>query len=260
MHRFFAPGADRADVVVRLPDYEARHLTQVLRLGPGAAIRVFDGHGREHAAVVADAGRAGVRVRTGYAVPPPPEPGVRVTLGMALLKGRKVDAVVRDATMLGVHVIQPLVTLRTEVPVRRFGAAAAERWTRIAVASAKQCGRAFVPRIHPPLDLDRFLDGADADASLRLLLVEPAAARGAATVRSLAGEPRPSSALVAVGPEGGWTDAEVAQATRAGFRPTTLGRRTLRAEAVPVAALAVLHFVWRDDDSPGAPAAAGTRG
>ena len=256
MHRFFAPGADRADVVVGLPDDEARHLTQVLRLGPGDAVRVFDGRGREHAAVVTDAGRAGVRVRTGCAVPAPPEPGVRVTLGAALLKGRKVDTVVRDATMLGVHVIQPLVTLRTEVPARRFGAAAAERWTRIAVASAKQCGRAFVPRVHPPLDFDRFLDGANAAAGLRLLLVEPAAARGAASVQSLSGEARPSSAVVAVGPEGGWTEVEVAQAARAGFRPTTLGRRALRAEVVPVAALAVLHFVWRDDDPPGAPAAA----
>ncbi|MCY4075387.1 MAG: 16S rRNA (uracil(1498)-N(3))-methyltransferase [Acidobacteria bacterium] len=260
MHRFFAPGADRADVVVGLPDDEARHLTQVLRLGPGDAVRVFDGRGREHAAVVTDAGRAGVRVRTGCAVAAPAEPGVRVTLGAALLKGRKVDAVVRDATMLGVHVVQPLVTLRTEVPARRFGAAAAERWTRIAVASAKQCGRAFVPRVHPPLDFDRFLDAANAAAGLRLLLVEPAAAGGVASVRSLAGEPRPSAAVVAVGPEGGWTEVEVAQATRAGFRPTTLGRRALRAEAVPVAALAVLHFLWRDDDPPGAPSAVGTEG
>ena len=260
MHRFFAPGADRADVIIGLPDDEARHLTQVLRLGPGDAVRVFDGRGRERAAVVADAGRAGVRVRTGRAVPAPPEPGVRVTLGAALLKGRKVDAVVRDATMLGVHVIQPLVTARTDVPALRFGAGAARRWTRIAVASAKQCGSAFVPRIHPPLDLDRFLDGANAGAGLRLLLVEPAAAGGAAPVRALAGEPRPSSAVVAVGPEGGWTDVEMAQAARAGFRPTTLGRRTLRAEAVPVAALAVLHFVWRDDDPAGAHGTAGTEG
>ena len=82
-------------------------------------------------------------------------------------------------------------------------------------------------------------------------------------MRSLAGEPRPSSAVVAEGPEGGWTEVEVAQAARAGFRPTTLGPRALRAEAVPVAALAVLHFVWRDDDPAGAPgtaAAAGTEG
>ncbi|MCY3842419.1 MAG: 16S rRNA (uracil(1498)-N(3))-methyltransferase, partial [Acidobacteria bacterium] len=72
MHRFFAPGADRADIVVGLPDDEARHLTQVLRLAPGDAVRVFDGQGREHTAVVTVAGRAGVRVRTGRAVPAPP--------------------------------------------------------------------------------------------------------------------------------------------------------------------------------------------
>ena len=261
MHRFFAPGADREDVVVDLPDDEARHLTQVLRLGPGDAVRVFDGRGREHAAVVADAGRAGVRVRTRSAVAAPPEPGVRVMLGVALLKSRKVDAVVRDATMLGVRALQPLVTTRTDVPARRFGAAAAERWTRIAIASAKQCGRAFVPRIHPPVAFDRFLGDVSDGASLRIILVEPAAAGAAASpVRSLTAEPRPASAVVVVGPEGGWTEAEVTKAARAGFRVTTLGRRTLRAEAVPPAALSVLHFVWQDDDPPDAPAAVETAG
>ena len=261
MHRFFAPGADLPDVVVDLPDDEARHLTQVLRLGTGDAVRVFDGRGREHAGVVTEAGRAGVRIRTRSALPAPPEPGVRVTLGAALLKGRKVDTVVRDATMLGVHAVQPLVTTRTEAPARRVGAAAATRWTRIAIASAKQCGRAFVPHIHPPVTLDLFLGNADPDPGLRILLVEPAVADAAASpVRSLAAEPRPASAVVAVGPEGGWTEAEVAQANRAGFRATTLGRRTLRAEAVPAAALSVLHFVWQDDDPPGAPEAARTAG
>ena len=259
MHRFFVPGADRSDVVVDLPDDEARHLTQVLRLRTGDAVRVFDGRGREHAAVVTEAGRAGVRVRTRNTLPAPPEPGVRVTLGAALLKGRKLDAVVRDATMLGVHALQPLVTTRTDVPARGVGASVAERWTRIAIASAKQCGRAVVPHIRPPVALDRFV--GDPGASLRILLVEPSAAYAAVSpVRSLAAEPRPASAAVAVGPEGGWTETEVALAARAGFRPTTLGWRTLRAEAVPAAALSVLHFVWQDDEPPGAPAAAGRAG
>ncbi len=255
MHRFFAPGAGRSDVVVDLPEDEARHLTQVLRLRAGDSVRVFDGRGREHGAVVTEAGRGGVRVRTRSALPMPPEPGVRVTLGAALLKGRRVDEVVRDATMLGVHAVQPLVTTRTEVPARRFGAAAAERWTRIAIASAKQCGRAVVPDIRPPVALDRFL--GNPGAGLRILLVEPAAADAAVSpVRSLASEPRPASAVVAVGPEGGWTETELVVAARAGFRATTLGRRTLRAEAVPAVALSVLHFVWQDDEPPGASAAA----
>ena len=251
MHRFFAPHADRVDVVVDLPDEEARHLTQVLRLGTGDAVRVFDGRGREHEAVVTGAGRAGVRVRTQRSVPAIPEPNVRVTLGVALLKGRKVDTVVRDATMLGVHTVQPLVTTRTDVPPRRFGAAAAARWTRIAVASAKQCGRAFVPQVQPPIEFARFLVEAREAADLRILLVDPGKRDASARpVRSLATESRPDSAVVAIGPEGGWTEDETVRAVRLGFRPTTLGRRTLRAEAVPAAALSVLNFVWEDDDPP----------
>lgn len=251
MHRFFAPRADRPDLVVDLPDDEARHLSQVLRLGTGDAVRVFDGRGHEHEAVVTGAGRVGARVRTGRAVRTAPEPGVRVTLAVALLKGRKVDTVVRDATMLGVQAVQPLVTTRSDVPARRFGAAAAARWTRIAIASAKQCGRAVVPRVREPIAVGRFLDDAGLRDELGIFLVEPATSHAAPrSLRRLAAEPPPDSAVVAVGPEGGWTGDETAHAMRVGFRAVTLGRRTLRAEAAPAIVLSVLHFVWQDDDPP----------
>ena len=247
-YRFFAPDADRPALTVQLPADEGRHLARVLRLKDGNAVRVFDGRGHEHAAVVTSVGRECVTVRTGSAVAPTREGAVRVRLAVALLKGRKLDNVVRDATMLGASVVTPLLTANTARPLNTQRTAARARWVSIAVASAKQCGRAVVPQIDEPTTFDRFVQTAPADG-LRLLLVEPAAAPGtgaAESVRALSAATPPATATVVIGPEGGWTRAERDRAVDAGFRAVTLGTRTLRADAAPVAALCVLQFVWGD--------------
>ena len=80
---------------------------------------------------------------------------------------------------------------------------------------------------------------------MRLLLVEPSASVEGHPVSTLAGD-RPASASLLVGPEGGWSADEIAAAGRAGYVPITLGRRTLRADAVPIVAIGVLQFLWGD--------------
>ena len=106
----------------------------------------------------------------------------------------------------------------------------------------------MVPAVRPPALLRRFLEDAPPDA-VRLLLAEPAAARpnpASAAVDALRDAPRPARAVLAIGPEGGWTDEEIRGSEAAGFHPLTLGRRTLRAETAPVAALSILRFAWDD--------------
>src|SRR2546426_11773221 len=105
--RFYVPDAHAPGDLVALPDEEADHLTRVLRLKAGDAVRVFNGRGHEFDAVVDQAGKSGVHVRVGRAAQPAPEPRVAITLAQAVLKGDKMDDVVRDATMLGVAEIQP---------------------------------------------------------------------------------------------------------------------------------------------------------
>ena len=148
MHRFYVPDLPHEGALVALSDEEARHLTQVLRLELGDSVRVFDGRGREHDARVEVTARQRAEVRVGAHAAPAPEVPVRLTLAAALLKGDKFDDVVRDAAMLGVHVVCPLVTARTEVPAARAGKVSrVERWKRVALNSVKQCGRAVVPEI-----------------------------------------------------------------------------------------------------------------
>ena len=116
------------------------------------------------------------------------------------------------------------------------------RWHRVAIASAKQCGRAVVPRIEPPGAFEVLLD--DTSIAHKLLLVEPSASSPSLDGNPI-GDVAPASALILIGPEGGWAEEEVQRAIAAGFRPLSLGARTLRAESAPLAALAVLSWMWK---------------
>ena len=241
--RFHVPAVTAASSSVALPEDEAEHLVRVLRLGVGDQVEVFDGRGGLWRAEVVHATRKSAAIRALEALPAAREVSVELTLVASVLKGDKMDDVVRDAVMLGVAAIQPVVSERAETGLAvmtRSGRVA--RWQRIAVSSAKQCGRAVVPPIHPVMTLGRYW--SEKTAAVRLLCVEPAAApSGVREVRSVA---KPTAAHLIVGPEGGWTVTEVTAARDSGAILMSLGPRTLRADAVPIVALAALLTTWSE--------------
>jgi 16S rRNA (uracil1498-N3)-methyltransferase len=245
--RFLAPGSYVTGDEIDLPHDEAQHLTRVLRLRAGDDVRVFDGRGREFTATVVRAGRAAASVRIGVRHAPAPEPRVAITVAQAVLKGDKMDDVVRDAVMIGAATIQPIVTTRTEIALETLRRGhRRERWERVAVSSAKQCGRAVVPPIAEPVAFDAL---PDALRALRVpepafMLVEPGAAAGAQALTEMGADP-PREATLVIGPEGGWTEDELDRAA-AVCRLITLGGRTLRADAMGVVAIAALFALWRE--------------
>ena len=239
--RFYAPELEWSVREGDLPADEAHHLTRAMRLGTGDDIAVFDGRGREFHARVVSAVRGRVRIELLEAIAPAPEARVPLTLVQAVLKGDKMDAVVRDATMLGVTAIEPVITSRT---IARLPRRENDRWQRVAVSSAKQCRRAVVPSIAAPRPFSDWL--AASAHGLSLILVEPSAAdRDVCSLRVLEDHAPASLALIA-GPEGGWTQDERAHAERAGCIAVTLGGLTLRADAIAVAAIAIARFALRD--------------
>jgi 16S rRNA (uracil1498-N3)-methyltransferase len=245
VHRFFAPSFDPGDETAMLPRDEAEHLTRVLRLGVGDTVAVFDGRGHEFLARVASAVRRDVRVQLLSRIEPAAESGVGLTLAQAVLKGDKMDEVIRDAVMLGVAAVQPIVTKRTESTVAALmKGARVERWRRVALASVKQSRRAVMPDIRMPQTLETLLD--EPSSTLRLMLVEPGASADVEPMSAMREMPRPGDAMLFVGPEGGWTEPEWSAAAARGIRLVSLGARTLRADAVPVAAISVLQFIWDD--------------
>lgn len=236
--RFYLPGLD-SDGRGVLDDDEAGHLTRVLRLGFGDEIDVFDGRGGMFRARVEEASRGRVAVQVLEPAAAAPEPALAITLVMSMLKGDKMDAVIRDAVMMGVFAVQPVVSDHGDVSLeatsrgRRW-----ERWQRIAVSSAKQCGRAVVPVIHAPRALTEWITHAPAPPVL--VLTEPGAGPGL----TLSDLPREPSAHLLIGPEGGWSAEETAAFRSAGFTPVSLGGRTLRADAAPMVAMAAVFERW----------------
>ena len=225
--------------MVVLPPDEAHHLVRVLRLRPGDGVGLFDGAGGEWLGLVLTLDPE-VTIEIVDAAAPAAEPPVHVTLAVGLLKGGQMDTVVRDATMLGAAAIVPLTTSHVAITRRAWqSGTSTDRWQRVAVASARQSRRAVVPAVAPVTSFERVFD--DVPADIVLMAVEPA--RSAAAPVGEVGS-RPDRALVLIGPEGGWSDAEVDHARSRRARLCSLGPRTLRAETVPTVVLSSLWAQW----------------
>lgn len=239
--RVHAPDAPADGGNLEVPPDEAHWLREVLRLGPGARVRVFDGRGAEWEAVIAVSSKRRVSVALEARRAVTPEPRVVYTLALPVLKGNATEAIVRDAVMMGVARLRPFLSARTEASIAAVQRGRRHtRWQRVAVASAKQSGRATVPAVDDVVSFDRLVnDGRDGP---RLIFVEPGVS-GAQAVTEI---PAPAAALLATGPEGGWSPDEVTRAVSAGWQTVRLGPRVLRAEAAPLAALAACQAVWKD--------------
>lgn len=237
-----AAGPAEADALtgqdVDISESESHHLVHVLRARPGDEIVVFDGAGREWGARIAGTTPRSVRVTLLASQPPVAEPPVRLTLAVALLKGDAMDEVIRDATALGAAVVVPMTSAHVTVPERVWRARSTDRWTRVAVSAAKQSGRAVVPVVHPVTPLADILASTSAD--LRVLCAEPGIAEGQ-TVTALT---RPRSALVCIGPEGGWSPKEIEAARANGAVLVACGPRTIRSTLMPAVVLAALWTQW----------------
>ena len=240
--RFYAPPEDfvhQTNTVV-LGEEEARHLRDVLRLRVGDEVFVFDGAGREFRGLVKESGKRGATLEIlAEVAPAQPESPLDLTLAVALLKGEKFDLVVQKATELGVTRIVPMQTARADVRLRdaRDAAQRGVRWRRIALAAAKQAGRAVVPQIAECAVFASFVE--EADGAARFIFSERGGAAFPANVAV-------ASTVALVGPEGGWTDEELNLAQNAGWQSVTLGGRILRAETAALVAAVLLQHTFGD--------------
>ena len=241
MHRFYAPDVDRSRAEAVLSPEESHHLVRVLRLVRGDEVVIFDGRGHEYLARVTRPDRHAAAVAIGDALPPSPEPAIAIELAQAVLKGDKMDGVVRDATMAGVSRIVPLVSERTFAKLSSLARAhALERWQRVAVSSAKQCRRSRLPEVAEPRQFLEWLEMPF--EGRRLLLAEPHPGAITGALREALGDAPPPAVCCIVGPEGGWTAEERQAAVDAGCPPVTLGPMTLRADAAGLVAVSVVNF------------------
>ncbi|MEP6706259.1 MAG: 16S rRNA (uracil(1498)-N(3))-methyltransferase [Pyrinomonadaceae bacterium] len=247
--RFYAPAsafaANRESGTVA--GDEARHLLDVLRLGRGDEVFVFDGQGREYRCVVGEVERGSAHFNVIEEVEPgSSESPLKLTLAVALLKGEKFDLVVQKTTELGVTRIVPLKTTRADVrlPDSAEARKRVTRWQRIALEAAKQSGRAFVPQVAAPIEFSLWLRSNESISEQRMMFSERGGAPLWETISHWPAKPGTITALV--GSEGGWADDELEQARETGCQIITLGGRTLRAETAAIAATGLLQHLFGD--------------
>lgn len=241
MPRIHIPAERIEGEQIPLRSREVRYLIKVLRLGPGDEVTVFDGEGGEYRSDLCEDYQGGIYLAIREALSPERESPLRITLGQGLLKGEKMKFVIQKATELGVARIVPLVTSRSipivegeQEPLRL------ERWRRIAQEAAKQCGRTVVPQVEAIHELEDFCS-QDEGAQIILWEEEPT------PLREVIGRIDPSRGVtVLIGPEGGFSEAEVSSAQGHGFLVAGLGQRVLRAETAALSVLSILQHRFGD--------------
>jgi len=243
LRRFFVPdlaGTCGPGRRVALPDEEAHHAVDVLRLAPGAAVELFDGRGLRAAGQIAESSRARTIVQIDRIATRQERHEPIMHLAFAAPKAKRLDWLLEKATELGCASLQPVRFRRSVAGAGPLTPAKRRRWLGRCVAAAKQARLDFLPETGDPMVLNDFLkECAD---GLRLLGDTDADAMPLPKV--LAGGGRPAITVL-VGPEGGLTEAERTAAIAAGFVPVRAGATTLRTETAAVSLLAVALALCR---------------
>ena len=240
-NRLLVSGALINGAEFELEGDRARYLGKVLRSRVGDQLTVFNGEGSEWPATIIRIGKNSVVLELGDGVEATAESPLKIHLVQGISRGDRMDFVVQKATELGVKRITPVLT---EYGVVKLNGERAEKrrehWQKIANSACEQSGRTRLPLIDTPLPMKNWFGNKPAKVDAELIL-----APGAAV--ALAGIDAPNTKVcVLIGPEGGFSESECADAEVSGFTAVSLGPRVLRTESAAIATLAVLQSLWGD--------------
>ena len=224
---------------IDLPEDAANHLVRVLRMQAGDACVLFNGDGQDYAATLLAANKRGVEVEVGASTEVDNESPLRIALVQGIARGEKMDWILQKATELGVASVLPVQSDRSEVKldaeraVKRLA-----HWRSVVVSACEQSGRARVPEVEAAQPLANV---GTRLASTHRYLLDPEAKDAIATMPAIDGD-----CVLAVGPEGGWSERDRAVLEAAGFKGLRLGPRILRTETAGIAAIAALQSRFGD--------------
>lgn len=237
MNRFHIP-ADKIhnDTVIFSPE-QTKHIRDVLRLKKGERILVFDGTGNEYEVElerISPRAEGKIVAKKSHGLP-----SFHLTLAQSIPKGDKMDWIVEKGTEIGIDTFRPFISERTVVKIDEKNAPKKkERWQKIAVSAAEQCRGFFVPEIANIITFQQALERTAQDG-LRLILWEEE--KNTALKNILRGTELPNITIF-VGPEGGFSSAEIEQAKNADVIPVTLGPRILRSETTGLVVSAIIAY------------------
>lgn len=240
MPRFFTQDITEAGGCITGED--AKHIAKVLRMKVGDELTVCDTKGHDYDCMIEEIGAGEVRLKVLSVAPSQSEPDVRVHLYQAMPKADKMETIIQKAVELGAVSITPVMTRRC---VSRPDAKSMDkklvRYNRIALEAAKQCGRGVVPPVLPLLELPQALEQMQR-TGCPILFYENATAPAKQVIAKARESGKELEIAVLIGAEGGFDEDEVALAREHGCHILSLGKRILRCETAPLAALTILMY------------------
>jgi 16S rRNA (uracil1498-N3)-methyltransferase len=234
MHRFFTTEIRENTAVVRGDD--VKHIAKVLRLRAGDVVQLCDGRGNECDAVIASVSSDAVTFDTQPWHAAVTEPDTKVTLFQCLPKAGKMETIIQKCVELGISAFVPVQSERCVVVLKPPYEGRIERWQRVSEEAAKQSRRGVIPQVNLPVALGK-LDFSAFDTVLVAFENEHAVSLKAA-LREGCG----TRIAIVIGPEGGFSDAEIETLTGKGARSVSLGTRILRTETAGMAMLAQIMY------------------
>ncbi|MBI5474610.1 MAG: 16S rRNA (uracil(1498)-N(3))-methyltransferase [Ignavibacteriae bacterium] len=228
MEYFYAPPENISPHSLNIDGEEFSHLTHVMRKKEGDRFCVVNGVGMAYDVELSETTKKKAVCRILEHHDRLHEPDIDVTLAFGLLKsGSNIDFLIEKCTELGVNTFVPLLTERT-IPQH----ARVDRWQKLALAAMKQSGRCVLPKVRDVAEFSEFVSTVPVSA-MRYIpheqITSPSLSRNA-------DDDRTKEIVICIGPEGGFSDAEVGTATTHGFVPVTLGTRRLRTETAAILA------------------------
>ena len=244
MHRFFVPQLYNEEM--HIEGVDARHISKVLRMQPGAQLQIVSDDGVSAMAEITAIDSERVTVRCLEKLAESHEPRVKLVLAQGLAKGEKMDFIIQKAVEMGAYSVIP-VAMEHSV-VRLDGAKAAkkvERWQKIAESAAKQSKRDIIPEVQAVQSMTEMLAKCACQTKISAYECEDRLSLKAA-LKAAEEAGGISELLLIIGPEGGISEAELEQARQAGAVPVSLGRRILRAETAGLVAISAIFYETGD--------------
>jgi len=238
--RIYVPQQLSSGKVITVSGQTAHHVAGVLRLRPGATLRIFNGDGAEWSAVLLDCKRTQLRLEIEACIAPLSEASLNITLAQGIARADRMDFILQKSVELGVGRIQPLWMQRCQ---NRFkGERMGKRmrhWRKIITGACEQCGRSIIPALDSPEEYIPWIN-SQGTGSLQVML-QPDSTNALEEL-----QPADGNLTILVGPEGGMNPDEQSLAIHSGFRGIRLGQRILRTETATLSALAAAHALWGD--------------
>lgn len=245
MHRFFVPASSINSGSIQITGDDALHISKVLRLRAGENVIVCDGEENEYTCEIISCDKKHADLSILGKKRSQAESPVKICLFQGIPKAAKMDLIVQKCTEIGVDRIVPMNTERVvpELSEDKDISNKLQRWRKIAEEASKQSGRGRIPVIEKPV---RYKDALEMAGKYEFCIIPYEKEQNVGLKKVLKGKDNMRNAAIVIGPEGGFTECEIAAAKMGGIMPVTLGPRILRTETAGFICAAIINYTLGD--------------